>query len=145
MKISCFLFSAVIATSLLSTDHAIASGAPIISFTGGIASKEVNKGEIFHEASFSVDYTGGPVILSANPDGTGDTLVDDVLLITVIGPDAVARTYRKDYSNGCMGLVTAAPPVDLTDYFQVGRNEVRVVMKDLCGDVRSASSLWLLP
>ena len=145
MRLYCFLCSVVMATSILIANLAIASGGPAISITGGINLRTAfSQGEIFYEASFPVEYRSGSVMLSALSNGTGSTIVDDVLIITVIGPDSVARTYRRDYANGC-GPLISAPPVNLANYFHIGLNYVRVIMKDSCGLGIRSSSFWLLP
>ena len=151
MKISYLLcFAFITAVLLVGNDSATASGGTPISFTAGIKPRSpAASPEIFYEASFSVDYQGGPVLLSGKSDGTGSTLVDDELIITVIGSDLVARSYVKDYSNNCRGGLYSAPPTDISSRFRFGINRVHVVLMDKCGlgpgAAESASSFWLLP
>jgi hypothetical protein len=149
---TCYFFclALVSAMSLFKNDVAIASGGPPISFTGGIRFRiPAASPEVFYEASFSVNYTGGPVILSAKPNGEGDTMVDDKLIITVIGPDSIVRTYTKDYGNNCGGEIVATPPTDIRNKFRNGINHVHVRMINKCGataqDAEGASAFWLLP
>lgn len=141
-----FCSAAVIAISVFSTNLAIASGGPGISFTGGIDGRPVSVvGETFYHASFSVTYSDGAVILSANHDGTGDVSVDDALVIRVTGPDSKVRIYKHDYSNNCQGVISPTAPVDISNTFRTGVNKVQIVMRDRCGSSEGASSFWLLP
>lgn len=152
MKMVCFFCYVLAAMSLLSHEPVMASGGPPIGFTGGIRARTAvpsSSPEIFYEASFAVDYRGGAVVLSAKPDGSGAVFVDDALIITVIGPDSVVRTYSKDYGDNCNGPITSSPPTDIRTRFRVGVNQVRVVMLNKCGggegDSEGATSFWLLP
>lgn len=145
-----FCFALVSAISFFQNDVAIASGGVPISFTAGVEFRiPAASPEVFYEASFSVNYNSGPVVLSAQSNGTGDTMVDDLLIITVIGPDSKARTYTKDYGNNCGGEIFSAPPRDISSKFRRGINHVRVLMINKCGatrlDAEGASSFWLLP
>ena len=147
-----FCVALITAMLLISNEAALASEGTPISFTGGIRPRTAppsSSPESFYEATFSVDYTGGAVMLSAKSDGSGATSVDDALIITVIGPDSRIRTYSKDYGNNCNGPIIKSPPTDISAKFRIGVNQVRVVMLNKCGggegDAEGASSFWLLP
>src|SRR5262245_2471376 len=131
MKVLFFVLTFGLAVLIQSA--AYASTGPV-GITAGIASRTpFTSGEIFYESSFTIDYTGGRVVLSSKADGTGSTAVDDVLIITVISSDTVERTFRRDYSNNCSSSIHRLPPTDLSKFFRLGLNRVRVLLMDKCG------------
>ncbi|MEP7284391.1 MAG: hypothetical protein ABI947_01325 [Chloroflexota bacterium] len=96
----------------------------------------------FYTTTFGVAYTGGPVILSANADGTGNTWVDDIITITVTHPDSTVSTYTYNYDNPYS--VVPLAPIDLSAYFQAGNNIVTITLSDSSfGGAVGCSSLWL--
>jgi len=101
------------------------------------------QGEVFYRANFPFYYAGGTVMLSANQDGSGDTAVDDVLIIRVVHPDGTSATFRSDYSKGCSWQIHPLPPTDISSKFASGLNKVFVTLKDKCGEGAGSSSLWL--
>jgi hypothetical protein len=116
------------------------------SLTGGVGSRPVRRaGETFFKATlYQVRWNGsGGVVLSANSDGSGSTLVDDVLTMRIVHADGSAVTYRHDYSNGCSGDHFQQAPVDLTSWFELGANKVTVTLKDTCGGFAGSTGLWL--
>ena len=84
-------------------------------------------------------------MIAGKPNGTGNTEVDDVLIITVIGPDFIARSYAFDYSRNCSANSLINQPVDIKSRFRPGRNRVHVTLVDKCGDALGAKAIWLVP
>ena len=101
-------------------------------------------GEIFFDKTFDITFTGGSLLLSDEPDGTGDVFVDDEIIMTVTHPDLTTATLDHDYSTGCAGRITHTDPQDVTALFQPGVNHVRVQFKNTCGGNASAGSYWLV-
>jgi hypothetical protein len=101
-------------------------------------------GEIFFDKTVDVTFTGGTLLLSDEPDGTGSVFVDDELIMTVTRPDLTTVTLDHDYSTGCAGRITHTDPQDVTALFQPGVNHVRVQFKNTCGGNASAGSYWLV-
>lgn len=132
------------ALSILSASVSMAADLQSISFTGGIpVNFSIVAGEIFYKSQFSFYYDGiGPVVLSANADGTGDATVDDVLVIRVVHPDTTVSVFKHDYSHACSTIIPLAPK-DIRKKFAQGLNKVTVIMKDSCGGNVGATSFWL--
>ena len=147
MKILSILVFALTIPFLIPINNTVyASGGTPIGITGGVGDRlAASVGEIFFEADFSVDYSGGSVMLAGKPNGTGNTEVDDVLIITVIGPDAIARSYVFDYSRNCSANSLINQPVDIKGKFRPGRNRIHVTILDKCGDALGAKAMWLVP
>jgi hypothetical protein len=101
-------------------------------------------GAVFFDRTVDFNYTGGTVVLSAEPDGNGEVFVDDEILVTVTRPDQTTAEFDHDYSNGCSGSITHTAPHDLSALFQLGINQVRVRFKNTCGANASADSYWLV-
>jgi hypothetical protein len=101
-------------------------------------------GEIFFDETVDFTFTGGSVVLSQDPDGTGDVFVDDEIIVTVTHPDQTTAMFDHDYSGGCSGVITHTGPQDVTSLFQPGVNQVRVQFKNTCGGNASAESYWLV-
>ncbi len=118
---------------------------PVYEITPGIGLSPALKGLTFFFKDFSLEYNGGKIILSSKPDGTGATVVDDAIEITVTRPDGTKVRYTYDYSGGC-GFNQLFPqnPVDINNYFQPGVNSVRARLYDICGIDKYASSLYLV-
>jgi hypothetical protein len=147
MKTGSILGFALMFMFLISINNTtFAAGGTPVGITAGVGERlAASVGEIFFEADFWVDYSGGSVMIAGKSNGTGNTLVDDVLVITVIGPDAVARTYVSDHSRNCNSSDLLNEPVDIKGKFRPGRNRVHVTLLDKCGDALSAKALWLVP
>lgn len=104
-----------------------------------------SKGVSFFSTDTVVNYNGGPVILSANQDGTGNIWVDDKIIITVTHPDGSTSTFTDIYyGSGCWGIISK-PPTEIVSIFSSGINSVHVEFQDVCGGQIGASSLWLVP
>lgn len=86
---------------------------------------------IFFTNEVIVNYSNGPVLLSSNPDGSGQINTDDAIHIEVHHPDGSVATYDHVYGYpACYGCVIPTDPVDLTTLFQVGTNNVRIDLYD---------------
>jgi len=101
-------------------------------------------GAVFFDQTVDFTFTGGKVVLSQDPDGTGDVFVDDEIIITVTHPDLTTATLDHDYSTGCSGRITHTAPQDVTALLEPGVNHVRVQFKNTCGGNASAESYWLV-
>jgi len=125
-----------------------ASGGTPMSFTSGIPEVAIPGplvGHVFYQATFYINYTGGPVMMGSRPNGRGDIFVDDVLFVQVTRPDGKVASYAHDYSSSCRGSITPTGPVNLKNFFQKGLNRVQITMQDLCGAGMGASSFWIAP
>lgn len=147
MRKLAFLTAVLVLVSLVAgmsdtARQAEASSSYVISY--GVPVMPTNRGVVFFDTSFSVPYRDGPARLSANPDGTGNVVVDDELIVTVTRPDASVATFTFDYSRGCRGFISPAAPHDIASLFRPGTNQVRVQFRDRCGRSASAGSLWLV-
>src|SRR5437870_1969797 len=90
-----------------------------LSPTAGIAEESVVQlGEVFYVANYGhFDWDGiGTIVLSANQDGTGSTLVDDKIQIRVWHEDGTTSVFRHDYSHGC-GFSSSLAPTPITGLF----------------------------
>lgn len=99
-------------------------------------------GITFFETDLTVNFQTGKIILSGQPDGTGNTIVDDAINIIVKGSDNITRTYTHYYNNGCWSL-SNMPPADITSYFRPGINQIHVKLFDVCGVSVGSSPLYL--
>ncbi len=120
-------------------------GFPLVSITGGfLGIPVVNPGSGFFKASFRLSVTAGvPVILAGSSDLTGQTQVDDELVLTVVHPDGSTATWVNDYNPGCFSLQWEGPQ-DVTRLFHPGVNKVHVSLRDVCGGEEGANSpLWI--
>lgn len=82
-------------------------------------------------------------IVSAEPDGTGATYVDDQVTITVNG----TKVYEFDYSHGNSGRIIPQEPIDLTEQLKpyAGQQvEITTTYTDLYGGSQGASSFFLI-
>lgn len=113
--------------------------------TGGIQLQTVRQfGEVFFGSTLvHFDHNGtGTIVLAGNPDGTGSTLVDDVIIIKVQHPNGSTATFRHDYTQGCSNFESMGP-VDITHLFAVGSNRVVVTLKDGCGGQDGSNAIWI--
>ena len=116
-------------------------GLTAVGVTAGIGDTSVlpKIGQPFYKAKFTINYSGsGTVVLSANPDGTGHTVVDDVMTIQVN-----SHKFIHDYTNDCRTGLVPLGPQDLTSLFKVGLNKVTVTLKDKCGIGVASDPLWI--
>ena len=82
------------------------------------------------------------MILSGSKGGTATTLVDDVLVLSIVHQDGTKSTFKHDYNSGCAGP-SPLGPTDLSAMFKHGGNTVTAKLMDKCGGEVSASALWL--
>ncbi|MDO8639083.1 MAG: hypothetical protein Q7R43_05910, partial [Candidatus Daviesbacteria bacterium] len=98
----------------------------------------------FLTVNFDVNFQSGQIIFSGNPDGTGNTWVDDAALVWIVTrPDGTSASRTFNYSNGCM-YISSKTPQDITSLFKQGINQVQVRLYDLCGGWVGSSSLYLV-
>lgn len=109
-----------------------------------IPARPATHGEVFFQRDVTIVYSSGTVLLSGQPDGSGNVSVDDVLRLSVTRPDGSTVHYIRDYSNGCQGFISSDPPQDLTALFQPGANQVHVELQDQCGAILHATSNYLV-
>ncbi len=90
---------------------------------------------------FTYNGNGGKVWLSGKSDGNGEIYTDDKIDIVITHADTTTSTFTKNYGNG-QGIVPTAAQ-DITSYFRVGVNTVKVTMTDLAGPYCNSSEYWL--
>jgi hypothetical protein len=88
----------------------------------------------------TIVYSGGPVTLARDCEGTTAMWVDDAIVVDVDRPGGSSSSFEHDFSGGCSGGITHAGPFDLTSHFLPGPNEVSVRLRDLCGQGGSGAS-----
>ena len=95
------------------------------------------------ELAITPFYTGGRVLLSGNADGTGNILVYDEILVTVVHTDFSTSTLTHEFNPGCTGL-TSAPPLDISSVFAPGDNQFWYIqLLTSCGST-GWSDIWLV-
>ena len=96
-----FAISAIFLFLIILPQSAFAVTLPY-TITTGIPGQSTTPGATFLTVNFSIDYQSGQIIFSGNPDGTGETGVDDAAVVWVVKrPDgsSVSATFR--YDNNC--------------------------------------------
>ncbi len=93
-------------------------------------------------ADVKVNYQGGPVHLSGQPDGMSPLSVDDALRLTITHPDGSRAVFYYDAS--ASGSLAKIGPFDLTAYFSPGTNIVYVEIIDLWYSAWGTDGLWLV-
>lgn len=93
----------------------------------------------------TTEYQGGKMILSANPDGTGDILAPDELSIwnTPISVGGVRTFSNRTTSSNCLFHQTI-PPTDISNRFQPGENSTLLRLLSWCRLPKSISSIYLV-
>lgn len=125
------------------SSKAFASNIPYV-ITTGIPPTSVARGSIYFTTQYKLNYQSGKIFLSLNPDGTGNTMVDDSIEIVVTNPDGKIKSFNYSYpSMNCSSLNSLAP-ADITDIFAPGENSVKVVLRDICGGGASSNPLYLV-
>lgn len=136
------VFIGIIILSFSVSQQILAATVPY-TITAGIPGYPPSRfGITFFETDLTVNFQSGKIIFSGQPNGLGNTFVDDAINMTVKGPDNITRTYIHYYNIGCRSL-SDMPPVDITNYFKPGINQVRVKLFDVCGISVGSSSLYL--
>lgn len=139
-----WLVTASLVISTLSVVNAPgASAAQSVQLSPEIASTPVpSVGHVFFDKTIKVSYTGGALILSADPGGTGDVITDDELRLEVTDARGTRRTLVRNYSNGCT-TPSSQGPADVASLFRGGTNRVRVRLRDTCGTAEGSTAYWL--
>lgn len=97
---------------------------------------------------FGIMNRGGKMIISKNPDGTGDARVGDTLQVWANNP--LHGTYRFTYNayrpNCFFEDPPAMPPQDITSYFPVLHDPYDVIVRilDWCGKEKYTDALYLV-
>jgi hypothetical protein len=89
-------------------------------------------GELFFSRELDFPYKGGQVIISGEPQVTGQFWVDDKIVIYVTNPDGSTKSWDKIFNVNCFDNRTA-PAQDITELFKPGVNKIKVEMWDVCG------------
>lgn len=91
---------------------------------------------------------GGRMVISKNPDGTGDARVGDTLQIWANNPahGSYIYTYNAHRPNCFFEDPPAMPPQDITSYFPVVNDPYSVTVRilDWCGKEKTTDSLYLV-
>ena len=103
----------------------------------------ISTGLNFFDQSFNIFYESGKVIISSNPDGTGNTQVDDALTLTVIRPDGTNSFFSHFYPNGFCSSLNFLAPTQL-NIFLPGINKVNVKLSNACGIFVGSSPIYLV-
>lgn len=83
------------------------------------------------------------IILAADPMGTKDISVDDVLQLSINGEDVL----RIDFSDGCSGKITPKAPQNITNVLQNYKNtfvNIEISYIDACGGLESSTAFYLV-
>jgi hypothetical protein len=100
-------------------------------------------GELFFTREVPFTYQGGRVIISGEPQVTGQFWVDDKIVLTVTAPDGSVAAWEKTFNENCTSN-RAAPAEDITGLFKPGPNRILVEMFDVCGaDVGTLNKVLL--
>lgn len=119
-----------------------------VGITAGIPNNcaNVKVDEPFFKAQFNLYYDGGTVMLSANEDGTGAFMTDDLIEFHVVHADGTKKKFShwfSDVYNGD-GALHPKEPTDLTSKFGLGQNKVSVTLKDKYhGACVNSTPLWI--
>ncbi len=109
------------------------------------ASGKPGPNDVFYSSTdynFPVPVNLTKVILCSNPDGTGDTFVDDQLRISVNG----IQIYKHDYSHRNQGHITPLAPQSLLFSFHNYQGQsvtIETTFTDLYTNSNGASNFYL--
>ncbi len=135
---------ALVGVGLFTGPAAADTSVTVIKITDPIAAQLKDGPTSFGYLALDVNYPGGPVWLSSNPDGTGDTFVNDAVDIDINPSPSGGTLYYHDYSGNCGGTITSAPPLDISGSFlHTGSNHLRISLIDNCGSIGS-SAMYLV-
>ena len=94
----------------------------------------ITQGETFFNATLTINYSSGYVVLAGSPDVTADLNVDDILSVHVRRADGTDHFLNHDFSNGCDGSgLTPVSSLDITGLLGLGANQVFISLSDECG------------
>ena len=143
MQYKYLFLSAIIFFSLFFPSITLAAAIPYL-ITDPIPPIPTVPGASFFQKEFDLNYQSGNVFLSSNPDGSGNTLVDDAVEIVADWPDSpiIGRITHR-YAQGCYFLLPH-PPEDIWWIFAKGVNKVKVKLYDICGFEVFSSRLYLV-
>lgn len=130
--------------TLASASALAAAPLTAVGITAGVPANctDVAPGQTFFSASFSFYYDGSSkVMFASQPDGSGDTTVDDKIIMLITHPDGTVAKFKYDYY--APGNQTLLAPKDLSKKFQPGMNQVSVTLSDVYGGCIVATPLWL--
>ncbi|MEO6509303.1 MAG: M23 family metallopeptidase [Patescibacteria group bacterium] len=91
----------------------------------------------------TLNYKGGDVMLSKNPDGTGDANIGDILYVSHVLQGGFSFSYKAYSAVNCSHWLM--PPQDITSYF--GSKKAYVLnfqFRDFCHQPKDFSSLYLI-
>ncbi|MFC0626798.1 DUF6531 domain-containing protein [Kribbella deserti] len=71
--------------------------------------------------------------------------MDDILTVQVTHQDGSTVSKTRDFSDGCIGWVTPAGPLNLSGVLEPGNNTVRFILRDGCGGFASADPMYVVP
>ena len=110
-------------------------------------------GTYFSSMLYYVDIDDADrLILSSNPDGTGDISADDAidLRLTDMKDSTNKARFFHDFSRGCSGGIEPSGPVDLNESMK-GLDKLRgkmvkvsIDITDKCGGMEGCTSLYLV-
>lgn len=113
--------------------------------TNGIPYEPISRtGQSFFASNATVDFQSGTLVLSANADGTGDIMVDDVMDLQVTHADGTTSAHTIDFTFSCSQYVAPLPPQDITFLFKRGTNNIRLVFHDQCGGNGGSTRIYLV-
>lgn len=107
-------------------------------------------GRVLLWKTYSVNYKGGPMVLSKNPDGTGDMMVGDMLQLhinKISVPLSNTFTYKAFEGKYCAPPIKLMPPTNLAmhPYFTTpGLYNVLVRYIGYCRSPKDISSIYLV-
>ncbi|MBU1000868.1 alpha/beta hydrolase [Patescibacteria group bacterium] len=139
-----FVISPIVLFPVILPQSAVAATIPY-AITTGIPGQPITPGgATFLTVDFNVDYQSGQIFFSGNPDGTGNTWVDDAAIVWVVKrPDGTSASVTYRYDNGC-AFISQKPPQNVTSLFKPGINQVQVKLYDICGWYIGSSPLYLV-
>lgn len=99
-------------------------------------------GEVFFTKEFSINYIGGDVFLSSNPEGTGRIFTDDGFKFFSIKPTGIGAVTSKTFNNECRNI-SDLPALNLKNHFLPGENIITFTLYDICGASVGSSAYYL--
>ena len=98
---------------------------------------------LYFQNYVTVPYKGGTVVISRDPDGTGDADVGDDFYLGDIAPNGFLFSY-KAHSLDCRSH-WQMPPQDITSFFKSQKNYVLYAQyRDACNSAKDISTLYIV-
>lgn len=137
------LVSAIAAAMFVSSSTGAVTGpavriAPFVKDTGTGGNHQT-----FMNRTIVINYTGGGVVLSGNPAGTGNLKSDDVAQLTVTHADHSTSSWSYDFSNNCLSPISPIGPVDISSLLATGVNTLHFTEADQCGSGFGGTGYWI--